>query len=427
MLNDLAWRKVPRGIIRDENLDYISSIMPEELKAAPMLLYFIMYCKADDEGVVDLEDGVIYSRLMKIAKPKEVLDIATLMARQKLLVPVMDGTHVYIIADWEVPPRPGLKVTRTMDERRRAVAEKIKAEQRRNEQTQVYNVNFEQLRAASNPFFCPNDDKNAQFVDTERDKREIRENLESYESTGDRELREFRDREKTHTESNNGDNLKSPYVANENMQEPIAESTDIPGAQPLEATETEIEELSRLALGNDANSNQPMDQSNEIKAIESKGASRDIDEVYVVFSDFFAKNCLGFSEATYKQSLLELSQLIIMLKSDRNPAKNIAAVFCQQFKKLTESEGYYKNLPLLPTELLKPGAYKTVLSMASRILCNSNASNVEWITQSRALTIPNKERAVYDDYKNLMIEYGIDPSGENPLLNLIKKKASAIK
>ena len=129
MLNDLAWRKVPRNIIRNKDLDYISSLMPERLTAAPMLLYFIMYCKADDDGVVDLEDGVIYSRLTHIATPREVLDIAALMTRRKLLIPVMDGTNVYLIDDWDIPMRPGTKPARTMEERRANVAAKIRAEQ----------------------------------------------------------------------------------------------------------------------------------------------------------------------------------------------------------------------------------------------------------------------------------------------------------
>ena len=172
MLNDLAWRKVPRNIIRDENIDYISSLLPENLSAAPMLLYFIMYCKADDDGVIDLEDGAIYSRLMKICNAKEVLDIATLMAKRKLLLPVMDGTNVYIIEDWDIPMRPGAKPARTMEERRANVAAKIRAEQEEKRRIEQQAIDFDALRKGASPFFCLNVDKNAKNVDTQRVERD---------------------------------------------------------------------------------------------------------------------------------------------------------------------------------------------------------------------------------------------------------------
>lgn len=420
MLNDLAWRKVPRNIIRDENIDYISSLLPENLSAAPMLLYFIMYCKADDDGVIDLEDGAIYSRLMKICNAKEVLDIATLMAKRKLLLPVMDGTNVYIIEDWDIPMRPGAKPARTMEERRANVAAKIRAEQEEKRRLEQQTVDFDALRAGASPFFCLHDDKNAKNVDiqrVERDKRDIEtpENLEFKEI----------EREKTHTESSLGGNFTPPCAAKEIMQEHKTETDHT--ADKLEATETEINNLAELALSNSNNTfSQNAVKNNEITK-ESKAAKGDIDAVYVVFRNFFAKNCLGFSEMQHKKELLELSELIMQLEDERNPATAIASVFCQQFKVLTETEGYYKNLPLYPRELLNPKVYRTVLSMASRILCSKQSANVGWIQQSKVLKDMTENRAVYDELKKAYVECGIDPDGEHPLLDFLTKKMTAIK
>lgn len=420
MLNDLAWRKVPRNIIRDENIDYISSLLPENLSAAPMLLYFIMYCKADDDGVIDLEDGAIYARLMKICNAKEVLDIATLMAKRKLLLPVIDGSNVYIIEDWDIPMRPGAKPARTMEERRANVASKIRAEQEQKRRLEQQAIDFDALRQGASPFFCPHDDKNAKNVDTQRVERDKR----LPERTENLEFREI-EREKTHTESSFGGNFEPPCAANESLQEQNRKTEQ--ETESLEATDTEIKDLAELAFNNtNAEFSQNAVQDNEISK-ESKAAKGDIDEVFVVFRNFFAKNCLGFNEMQHKKELLELSELVLELQDERNPATAIASVFCQQFKVLTETEGYYKNLPLYPRELLNPKVYRTVLSMASRILCSKQSANVGWIQQSKVLKDMTENRAVYDELKKAYVECGIDPNSEHPLLDFLRKKMTAIK
>ncbi len=420
MINDLAWRKVPRNIIRDENIDYIASLMPQHLQALPMLLYFVMYCKADDEGMVDLRDGVIYSRLLKIGTPGDILNVAILMTGQNLLVQPVDGVNVFIITDWEVPPRPGQKASRTMGERRAAIAQKIIEEQKRAKIIEERKAEMARLKNAQNAFFCPENDRKRDFVDKERetDRESIYRDREFKEIETQKE---FRDREKdTHTEGCYRGNNKFPLPQ---PQENVQEQNPEINTEPLEATEQEIESLAHLAFEVVNSDN----KAEEVKENSPKEivASSDIDEVYVVFFNFFSKNCLDFNESKYQAAMLELAGLMKMLESQANPAKNIASVFCQEFKKLTESKnGYYQNYPLNPQALLKPGAYKTVLSMASRILCFKNESNINWIKQSKAL---EENRAVYDDYKSMFVQYGIDPNSENALMNLIRKKESAIK
>lgn len=419
MLNDLAWRKVPRNIIRDEDLDYISSLMPERLTAAPMLLYFIMYCKADDDGVVDLEDGVIYSRLTHIATPREVLDIAALMTRRKLLIPVMDGTNVYLIDDWDIPMRPGTKPARTMEERRANVAAKIRAEQEQKKTEQQKIVDFDELRSASGSFFCPDVDKNRENVDMQRVEREKRVlEIQKTQENLDFEIK----RDKTHTQGSDGGILQPPYAAKENLQE-MQTKTETEKQQT--GTDQEIKNLVDLAMPSGvavcSNGAEKVVEKNE-----SKARSSDINAVFVVFSNFFAKYCLGFQAEQHRKELLELSALITQLEDERNPAPVIASVFCQQFKTLTESEGYFKNLPLYPRELLNSKVYRTVLSMASRILCSKSA-NDNWIQQNKALKEIPEDRAVYDDLKPLLVQCGIDPEGEHPLTDFILKKVTAIK
>ena len=56
------------------------------------------------------------------------------------------------------------------------------------------------------------------------------------------------------------------------------------------------------------------------KSKENTGANGDIDAIYVVFRNFFAKNCLGFNEMQHKKEMLELSELILQLEDERNPS-----------------------------------------------------------------------------------------------------------
>lgn len=66
---EMRWRKMPLGIIRDENLLYISEKLPKELSYAPWMFYYTALSIADNDGIFDLEDGVVFARLMKVDSP----------------------------------------------------------------------------------------------------------------------------------------------------------------------------------------------------------------------------------------------------------------------------------------------------------------------------------------------------------------------
>ena len=190
-MNDLAWRKFPVNTIRNEELDYISYLLPKSLSAAPYMFYMTAICKCDDDGVFDIEDGVIFSRLMRMGSPGDVMEIAKMLTERRILTQVTASKpSIYMITDWDAPDRRGVVKTKTAEERRAIIAAKIEAEQNARLQRQpqpayrpqpeIQIPNEIWTQPASAAFFCPDFDKNAQIVEkTERE----RENKESIRDT----------------------------------------------------------------------------------------------------------------------------------------------------------------------------------------------------------------------------------------------------
>lgn len=144
MAKNIVWRKLPIGIIRDEEMDLIADQLPQELKAAPYMFYLTALCKADDDGTFDLGDGVIFSRLMRIGSPADVFKIANLMMKRKLILRAGNSTRC-IICNWEYPEK---ETPRTMAQRRAIVAQKIEEERKITEQTEF---SFKSAQPSINP------------------------------------------------------------------------------------------------------------------------------------------------------------------------------------------------------------------------------------------------------------------------------------
>lgn len=135
-MNDLAWRKFPVNTIRNEDLDYIAFLMPQELQTAPFMFYMTAICKCDDDGVFDIEDGVIFARLMRIPnRPEVVYEIAKYMTQRRILTQVIPGSSIFMITDWDAPDRRGVVKTKSAEERRTIIAQKIEAERKQRLQS----------------------------------------------------------------------------------------------------------------------------------------------------------------------------------------------------------------------------------------------------------------------------------------------------
>lgn len=374
--NEMTWRKMPRNIIRDEEMDYISDQLPRELRAAPYMFYLTALCKADDDGIIDLEDGVIFSRMMRIGRPEDVFTIAQLM-QDRHLITAQPGTTKIMFTSWEYPKAAK---PRTLQERRNVVQRQIE------EQQNTPMVDFSSLAAApkqparvdfshSQPFasFFPQvfDDKNEKNVvknpETERENREI----------------DYTERKDTHTEdkTDQTDRLDRPHQTEQKgfqaptqAFQPLEGRKDNRNTEEAEAQE-ETQEEETLIQGNDL---ADVALNCAQAQVENKELQQSYQAAFSVFLEFFTKNCQGNQNL---DAIATLSRRITELSDERNPPEVIANLFCSQFKKLSESPGYYQGIPLTAESLVKPGPYGHVLQVCSNILNAGKQPKPEWIKQ----------------------------------------------
>lgn len=139
MSDGLWWRKLKRGIIRDDHLEQVAYSLPQELRPQVISWYVVAYMLADDDGVFDFEDGGIFS-LRCFSSVEDVTKIKEQMEKKGLIQNVIGGKNtVYLINDWiEVEDsmfkrRPA----QTASQRREIVARRIKEEQKEKAQDKI--------------------------------------------------------------------------------------------------------------------------------------------------------------------------------------------------------------------------------------------------------------------------------------------------
>ena len=423
---EMRWRKMPLGIIRDENLLYISEKLPKELSYAPWMFYYTALSIADNDGIFDLEDGVVFARLMKVDSPAIVFQVATLMMQRNIILHTSMGSNKCIFANWEYKDSE----SRTMDQRRQIVNNQIEEANKRKKQQYEFTLHPENLqesanffnvdfsgKPSANAFFCSENDKNAEnvainfyddknaknVVKTEREKE--REIERQTERKTDLDLE--RDREKdTHREKQP---LQAPQQAFRGCEEENKENTETAEQQTAEEIPGESATLAEQAL------------SMGKGVINEQGI-----RTYGIFKEFFAKNCLGFNDVQHKNAMHELVDRVSELASEQNPADVIAMQFCTQFKKLCTESDFYKGQLISPENLLKNGAYTHVLAAVSQYLLNNSSNRNTWEQQAKKYwEEAQAEKAfVGDACDNEYVQFGIDPKDPNRFAKLMHAKSA---
>lgn len=416
---EMTWRKLPRTIMTDPNMDYISSRMPKGYESAPYMFYIVAMTVADDDGIFDLEDGIIFSRLMRVGDSNLVIKIANLMLQRKIISRAGLSTKC-MLTDWGY----SIKSTpRTLEDRRKIVQRQIEAEQNTRSATftpeQLDNQNEEEPifldlnsdnRPSSDDFFMSENDKNTENVVKNIYDDKITENVVKKNQT--EKIREDKNREIEHTQNRLDTERSSSGASEAAYAAKIDEQTEKELEEQWDGTETrgpgDMAELVEQALTDD-----------EMAAISERKTA-----LFGVFEGFFVKNCLGFNVNDSRQAINTLISRILALEDSKNPANIIASVLLSQFKKLTEDEGYYHGIPLTPEELLKPGMYKHALAGTSRILLASTPPTPEWMRQLEVESeqIAQERAVVGDGFDGEYLKYNIDPSDPNRAELLIRAK-----
>ena len=443
MLRDVYWRQYPIDLLSDDKMTYIESFMPEEYKFAPYMFYITALKLADDNGIFDLEDGIIFARLMRVKSRALVFQIANLMRQHKILYRLSDDTTLMQIADWTYSD----KKIRTAEERRRIVAEKIAKERakktnysqedftadgcagRHNDVPQSESYagkcnDIPQANAAASTapeaaapaprrdFFCPDDDKKTDFVDNIQ--------TDSTIHSTDNTVQEVHT---THTQTNtqqlpSSGQLESPTLGNcQDTKTAVAVQEITPTQKPTE-----------MQTPNDANSAVDTTMlAAQALQITSVSDEEDADsELYAYLEDFFVKNCYGFDKKKACNSLNQLCEKIKSVSDEVNPPVEVAGVLCSEFKKMCEGgrSDYWKGQALLPSFMIKTRCWMELMQYAGKILATNSASNK--FTESWAKA-EAEFRAEQDQISvavsNECLKYNIDPDAPDKSFQLIRAKS----
>ena len=460
-MNDLAWRKFPVNTIRNEDLDYIAFLLPDEMKAAPFMFYMTAICKCDDDGVFDLEDGMIFSRLMRMGSPEQVLLLATYMAQRKIITQVIPESTIYMITDWDAPDRRNAIKSKTAEERRAIIAAKIEAEHKARMQAAPKNIQFEKpvetwygqpprdfapapapapsfepapnepycifsplpsvdwnelqrQRAQNDTFFCALNDKNAEnVVKTERERdreipRETKENTESKKETHTEDTEDMRG--EASRVSGPTDGPTAPLAEEKSEERPEEDQTD---GRSEEAMDTTASKLADEAIGKVGETEKAIFMPEELKELED------------IAVDFFVRNSLIFQKEYDQEAINTLVDRVIRLKTPKNPASTVMKTILRQFKIRATTKGdYFYNCKITPQFLLTENTWHHILQQASALLLTHKEGNEEWSFQLHSKN-PEEQRAISNDIEAECLQYGVSPDDPARLSKIMAAKALA--
>jgi len=161
----LWWRKFPRNCIRDEKLDYIAYKLGPEKGCLALLFYTVAYCSADDDGVFDIDDGIIFSRQMHFGSPEDVQTVADLMEERKLITRLCPKSTKYIL-DWWIPvDQTVVRRAPSAEERRCEVLSKLRSElEVKSAADSMARQKRSRPATTEPPFFSPENDKKQESV-----------------------------------------------------------------------------------------------------------------------------------------------------------------------------------------------------------------------------------------------------------------------
>ena len=440
MLRDVYWRQYPIDLLSDDKMTYIESFMPEEYKYAPYMFYITALKLADNDGIFDLEDGIIFARLMRVKSRALVFQIANLMRQNKIVYRISDDTTLMQFVDWTYPD----KKVRTAEERRRIVKEKIDKERAKKAAFSHEDFSADGCAgkhndvpqseepagkcnaipqaaaagsaapeaAASAPrrdFFCSDDDKNAKNVDNIQ--------TDSTIHSTDNTVQEVQ----THTQTNT--QLAAGYAQLESA--PPAASPDTTAVAEKQNNQTQ--KPTQMQTPNDANCNETTTslaaQALQITSVSDEDADS---ALFAYLEDFFVKNCYGFDKKKAGSSLKQLCEKIKSVSDEVNPPDVVAGVLCSEFKKMCEGgrSEYWKGQAMLPAFMIKTRCWMELMQYAGKILATNNASNKFMAEAQKAEADYKAEQsqisvAMRDEY----LKYNINPDAPDANFQLIRAKS----
>lgn len=450
MLTEGAWRKLPKDLLVDEDFAYVESLLPPEYAYAPYMFFISALRKADDNGIFDVEDLVIFSRLMRVPDIEIVKTVINGLMKRHVIY--REGLST-ICGFWQWEHGEGSNKPRPLKERRAIVKEKITAKE--NERKSVPfgddstqssqqaaegpakagkatdNYSQEVVTAApQNVSLCPENDKNAQNVVKESFDDKSAKNVGEKKQTERKKERETdqtiqEEVERTHTleqrtERETEKEGLTGYAPPEgatpvNPEEKQAVAEELPEGQELNkdipSAVSDVDNLAEEAL---------QVTKDEVKEKETRVSEK--------LTKFFVKNCYGYNKNQGAHSIQKLTKMICKVSDEINPADTICDLLCAEFKRMSDTggpNGYWKNIPLLPSNMLKNNVWAYLMQYAGKILAAKKADNQFIREEMAAREAAEKEKkAVSVVLDQEYLKYNIDPDDPNRCALLVQAKAA---
>lgn len=479
MLRDVYWRQYPIDLLSDDKMTYIESFMPEEYKYAPYMFYITALKLADDNGIFDLEDGIIFARLMRVKSRALVFQIANLMRQHKVMYRLSDDTMLMQIADWTYSD----KKVRTAEERRRIVADKIAKERAKKAAYSQEDFTTDGCAGKCNaipqsedpagkcnaipqdpaagstaPFPVPDYITKCKICDaynaetkccTDNRPGACREHLEKIQeaaAAAPRRVFLCPDDDKNaknvgniqtdstiHSTDNTVQEVQTHTQTNTQLAAGYAQLESAPPAASPDTTavakkqNTPTQKLTEMQTPNDANCGDEVStlaaQALQITSVSDEDADS---ELFAYLEDFFVKNCLGFDKKKAAYSLNQLCEKIKSVSDEVNPPVEVAGVLCSEFKKMCDGqrEKYWKGQALLPSYMIKTRCWMELMQYAGKILATNSASNKFTQSWEKAVAEYEAEKGqISDAVREEYLKYNIDPEAPNANYQLLSAKS----
>lgn len=444
MLRDVYWRQYPIDLLNDEKMGYIESQMPSGFEYAPYMYYITALKLADDDGIYDLDDGIIFARLMRVKDIQLVFNVTNLMRKYKIIYRLSDDSNLCGIVDWTYSD----KKKRTLAERKQAAANAIERERAKSISTKDFvptgcagrcndipqstacvgkcndipqgpgNNTPVQAQNAPEPaqsavLFMPDDDKNRKNVVINADDDKNAENVTDIQTDStNNTVQEVHTHTHIQQTTGYGPIEGPPPVVCQNSISAVAETQNSETENQTESEQTnssgDIAMLAEQAMSQGWNRSEKKDTA-----------------LLEYLNDFFVKNCYGYKPKQSAKAIQQLADEILKISDEINPPVDVAAVLCGEYKKMVEGarSDYWKGQPLLPAYMIKPRCWMELMQYAGKILATKSSKNnfFEAMEQAR-LQADAEHDEVLEQMNAEYIKYGINPDDENAVAKLLQAR-----
>ena len=166
--------------------------------------------------------------------------------------------------------------------------------------------------------------------------------------------------------------------------------------------------------------------ADEAMSNNSEESEKQNTALFDYLNNFFVKNCYGYKPKQSAKAIRELSERILEVSDEVNPAVEVAAVLCTEYKKMTEGgrSDYWKGQPVLPAYMIKPRCWMELMQYAGKILATKRNESKFEKAMAEAKARAEADSDEIEQWINSEYEkYGIDPESATAQAELIRAKS----